>query len=360
MAKEKLHNLKNTPTSFQLRGIVTNTKGKRFYQSGTSKSGGQWNATEFGVKIADNKTVFVSLRGFPRAEVFYYKRGENGAKGTTQKVAWKDRHKAPGKDFRLIGVNISTGKDENNKNVNETFVEFDAVEWIHDNLKDGDSVFIKGNLSFTSYTGRDGQVNKRIEMVPTQISYTQKPVDFDAEDYTEMCEFENTLVFQSIDKEEDENGKASGRFILTGYNIGYNTVESASFIIDEEHAKLANNLRKAMKPGYAIKTFGRLNVVNNISVVQDDDDGWGESSPMERVNAPVRREYIVYRADPSSIEKEDYSEDAIMEALRKIKAAKTAEQNFGSKTKNIDVEVEDDWSTDDDDSWDMDDSNPWG
>ena len=355
MAKEKLHEMKNTPSSFQLRGVITGTASQRFYKSGKSQNGNDWNALEFGVKIAENKTVYVTMRGFPRDEVFYYKRGENGAKGTTKKVAWKDRKKSPGADYRLIGVNISTGKDENGKNINETFVEYDAIEWLHKNLKDDTSVFIKGNLQFSSYTDKSGQTRRKVELVPTQISYTQKPVDFDTDDYEEMCEFENVLVFSSIDKELDENDKATGRFILTGYAIGYNSVENVSFIIDADHVKLANNLKKAMKPGYAIKTFGRVNVINDISVVEDDSDGWGETSPMERVNSPTIREYVVYRADPGSIEKEEYSESSINEAIRKINAAKTAAEKFGEKANtNTSTDSDDDWSTDvdtEDDPW---------
>ena len=356
MAKERLHDLKQTQSNFQLRGVVTGTKSQRFYKSGSGKSGGSWNSIEFGVKINEGKTVYVSMRGFPRAEVFYYKSGENGAKGVTQKVAWKDRKKSPGKDFRLIGVNISTGKDESGKNTNEVFTEFDAVEWLHENLEDDASVFIKGNLQFSSYTDRNGQTRKRVELVPTQISYTQKPVDFDAEDYSEMAEFENTIVFQSIDKEEDESCKATGRFVLTGYSIGYNSGESVSFIVDADHAKLAGNLKKAMKAGYSIKTFGRIEIINDISVVEDDDSGWGETSPMQRINSPTRREYVIYRAEPSSIDKESYSEDDIMSAIRKINAAKTASENFGEKSKvNIDISADDDWGSDDSDG----DETPW-
>lgn len=351
MARERLHDLKETSSTFQLRGLVTNTKGQRFYRTGTGKNGNTWNSMEFGVKIADGKTIFVTMSGFPRPEVFYYKRGENGEKGTTQRVAWKDRKKSPGKDYKLIGINVSTGKDEDGKNVNETFTEFDAIEWMHGNLHDGDSVFIQGNLRFSSYVNRNGQTQKKIELVPTQISYTQKPVDFDAEDYKELAEFENTIVFSAIDKEMDENDRMTGRCILSGYSIGYNSVEPVSFIIDKDHAGVANAIRKKMKTGNSIKTYGRINVKHNIEEVISEDDGWGstESSPMERrVNSPSIREYIVYKVDGSTFDTETYSEDTIAAALRKIKAAKTATANFGDKPKaNIDIEVDDDadWTT---------------
>lgn len=352
MAKERLHELKETDNSFQLRGLITNTKGQRFYKSGNTKNGGFWNSTEFGVKIADGKTVFVTLNGFPRAEVFYYKSGENGSKGDTKRVTWKDRKKSPGAGYRLIGVNISTGKDAEGKNINETFTEYDAVEWIKENLHDNDSVFIKGNLRFSSYTDKQGQTKKKIELVPTQISYTQNPVDFKAEDYKEMAEFENTLVFSALDKETDKKDKPTGRCILSGYSINYSSVEPISFIIDAEHAKLANNLKKVMKPGYAIKTFGRVDVINNVSAVNTDDEGWGETSPMQRVNAPTKREYVVYRAEPNSIDRESYSEEAIAAAIKKIKAAKTAVAKFEG-TSNVEVNDED-WTTEDGPESDLD------
>lgn len=351
MAKEQLHNLKQTTNSFQCRGVVVGTKSQKFYKDkiGSNQDGISVN---FGVNIADKKSVFMTLTGYPRKEVYYYKKGENGAKGTTKAVAWKDRNKSPGEGYRLIGTKITTGKDEDGNNINTMFAEYDAVNYLHENLKDGDSVFINGTIEFRSWTNKNGQTVKQINLVPNQISYMKKPIDFEAEDFTEMCEFENTLVFNGVEPEIGENDKKTGRFILSGYSVGYNTVESVSFVIDKDHEKLAKNLHKAMKPGYSIQTYGKVNVIVNTTTVEDDSDGWGESSPMERANSPVRREYVVYRAEPSSIEKETYTEDAINEAIRKIKAAKTAKANFGEKP-NIDVTV-DDWDDDDDDE-----DSPW-
>lgn len=349
MAKERIHDLKQTESTVQLRGVVTGTKKNRFYKSGTGKNNNEWNVVEFDVKIAENETVYVKLNGFTRYEVFYYKKGEGDAKGITQRVAWKNRKKSPGNGFRLIGINISTGKDSNGKNINETFTEYDAVEWLHENLHDGDSVFIKGSLVFSSYTDRNGQAHRKVYVVPNQISYTNEPIDLDSPDCNTMAEFENTLVFSSVDREEDENSKATGRFILSGYSVGYNSVEPVSFIIEADHQKFANIVKKRMRPGNSIKSYGRIVVRNNIDVSQVEDDGWGTTdvSPLQKVNAPTIREYVVYKFDGAP-DTETYSEEAIAQALRKIKAAKTAEQNFSGKT-NVDISV------DDNDNWDNDD-----
>lgn len=347
-----LHDMKYTSNSFQCRGIVTRTKSNQFYKDkiGSNQDGVSVN---FGVKINDNKEVFMALTGYPKKEVYYYKKGENGKKGDTKKVVWKDRDKSPGAGYRLIGTTISTDKDAEGNNINSTFVEYDAVNWLAKNLKDGDSVFVKGKIEFRSWTGKNGEFKKVINFVPNQISYTKNPVNFEVDDYKEMCEFENTIVFSDIEPEVDENNKKTGRFILTGYSIAYNSVESTSFTIPAEQEALARNLKKRMKPGYSIKTFGRVEVINDISTVEEEDAGWGTVSPMERVNGSTRREYIVYRADPNSIDEDTYSEEGIMEAIRKIKASKTASANFGEKA-NEDT-GSDDWGVDND----LDENDPW-
>lgn len=354
---DKIHDLKQTENSFQLRGVVTGVKGKRFFQSGTSRSGGEWNVVEFGVKIAENKTVYVKLNGYTRDSVFYYKKSEEkGAKGTSQRVAWKDRKKAPGDGYRLIGINITTGQDKDGKNINTTMTEFDAVNWLHDNLSDGDGVFIKGNLVFSSYTGKDGQMHKKIELVPTQISAVLKPIDFDAEDYEETADFMNTLIFSDISKEEDEKEKATGRFILSGYSIGYNTVEPVSFIIEAEDAGIARAIKKNMKPGNSIVTYGKISIVNNTEEIEDN--GWGVTkiSPMRKVNAPTKREYVVYDIDTKTFDTETYTEKAIADALKKMKAEKEAKANFGERpSAGVAVDA-DDWNVDDDD---LNGEEPW-
>lgn len=350
----RMHNLEQTKATFQVRGLVTGMKKEKAYQSGTAKNGGQWNSLDFGIAVNNNKIVFLTLKGFPRNEVYYYKAGESkGEKGTTVKVPWKDRKKSPGKGYRLIGVNISVGKDKDGNNVNEMFTEYDAVEYLHEALSDGDSLFVKGNMVFYSYTDRSGQVKKKIEFNPTQISYTKKPIDFDAEDFEEMAEFENTLVFSEIGKEMDEDSKATGRFVLSGYSIGYSNIETVSFIIDADHSGVANAIRKKMKPSNSIKTYGRISIENNIeSVLEEDDWGNTEISPMERINAPVKREYIVYKVDGNTFETEKYSEEKIAAAIKAINQAKEADNKFVAEDDKADNSGWDDDIDDGETPWD--------
>ena len=133
-----------------------------------------------------------------------------------------------------------------------------------------------------------------------------------------------------IDQEKVDD-KATGRFVVAAKIVNYNSIESTSFIV--ENVKLANQLRKALKPYWAITVYGKINIVSNIQTV-NEENCWGETNPMKNVNSPFKRELVITGADPSSIDKESYTEKAISEAIRKMNAAKTAEMNFEGKTEN--------------------------
>ena len=87
---------------------------------------------------------------------------------------------------------------------------------------------------------------------------------------------------------------------------------------------------------------------------EDDEDCWGESNSMNAVTAPTKTEMIITGATGSSIDKGTYTEKNIAEAVKQIKASKTAEQNFSGKV-NDDDEDTSDWGEVDEDDGD----EPW-
>ena len=82
----------------------------------------------------------------------------------------------------------------------------------------------------------------------------------------------------------------------------------------------------------------------------ENDDEWGEEDKIEKVSAPTKREFIITGAKGSSIDKELYTEENVMEAIAKIRNANKAEESFGATS--------DDWGNvdnlddGDDDAWD--------
>lgn len=355
----KLFELPQTKGTFQVRGIVSGVEKDNFYIEKKTNTGKDFRMINFGVEYEDKKTIYPSLNGMPRDKVYFSKKDKDTGNTDTKAIAWKDRIKKAPEGYRMIGVlaGLQKIKDENGKvrNDNKTLTEYDACEYISENLQDGDSVFVKGNLEFGSYTNKDGEVSRTTKFVPTQISLCQKDVDFEAEDYAPAHDFTQTIVFVGIDQER-ENDKPTGRFVVDAKIVNYNSIESAEFIIED--AKLAKQMRSGLKPYNSIQVHGHINVVNNVEDVNDeeDDDCWGESNDMDnkRVFAPTHRELIITGAKPSTIDKETYTEKAIDEAIKKVNASKKAEQDFSGKaesTSNVDDDWGDDASDDEDEPW---------
>lgn len=355
----KLFELPQTKGTFQVRGIVSGVEKDSFYVEKQTRTGKEFRMINFGVEYDDKKTIFPTLNGMPRDKVYFSKKDKDTGNTDTKAIAWKDRIKKAPEGYRMIGVlaGLQKIKDENGKvrNDNKTLTEYDACEYISENLQDGDSVFVKGNLEFGSYTNKDGEVSRTTKFVPTQISLCQNDVDFEAEDYAPAHDFTQTIVFVGIDQER-ENDKPTGRFVVDAKIVNYNSIESAEFIIED--AKLAKQMRSGLKPYNSIQVHGHINVVNNVEDVNDeeDDDCWGESNDMDnkRVFAPTHRELIITGAKPSTIDKETYTEKAIDEAIKKVNASKKAEQDFTGKaesTSNVDDDWGDDASDDDDEPW---------
>ena len=355
----KLFELPQTKGTFQVRGIVSGVEKDNFYIEKKTNTGKDFRMINFGVEYEDKKTIYPSLNGMPRDKVYFSKKDKDTGNTDTKAIAWKDRIKKAPEGYRMIGVlaGLQKIKDENGKvrNDNKTLTEYDACEYISENLQDGDSVFVKGNLEFGSYTNKDGEVSHTTKFVPTQVSLCQKDVDFEAEDYAPAHDFTQTIVFVGIDQER-ENDKPTGRFVVDAKIVNYNSIESAEFIIED--AKLAKQIRSGLKPYNSIQVHGHINVVNNVEDVNDeeDDDCWGESNDMDnkRVFAPTHRELIITGAKPSTIDKETYTEKAIDEAIKKVNASKKAEQDFSGKaesTSNVDDDWGDDASDDEDEPW---------
>ena len=150
-----------------------------------------------------------------------------------------------------------------------------------------------------------------------------------------------------IDQEKSDDDKPTGRFVVLAKIVTYNNIEDVEFIIED--TALANKFRKSLKPYNAIKVSGHM-VASTQTETVDNDDEWGEEDKIEKVSAPTKREFIITGAKGSSIDKEIYTEENVMEAIAKIRNANKAEESFGATS--------DDWGNvdslddGDDDAWD--------
>ncbi|MBC5688092.1 hypothetical protein H8S37_03980 [Mediterraneibacter sp. NSJ-55] len=333
MAKERIFNLPETKGTFQLRGKITGHDKDNFYKESTTKTGKLMRRTSFGVTYEDKKTMYVSMQGMTQDNVYFSKPGATkGEKAEIKKVPWAERFNFKEDGFQLIGNNIGVTKAVNSKgdmeNVRQRLTDFDSIKAITDNLKDDDSVFIKGNIEYSSFTNDEGERRNSVKLVPNQVSLCKSALDFSKEDFEPRHEFSQVIVFDSIEQEKEDD-KPTGRFVVNANIINYASIEDAEFIVTDSN--LAKIMKKNLSPYFAIKVWGNIVMTEQVEEVQTDNV-WGESNKMERQGTPVKREFIITGADPSSIDKDTYSEISIAEAKLKVQKAQAAKDDFGSST----------------------------
>lgn len=352
----RVFELPETRGTFQVRGIINGVEKDRFYTDKKTKTGKDFRAVNFGCEYNEKQTIYLSLNGMPQQNVYFSKRNQSTGKTETKNVPWANRHKFNEEGFRMIGVGLglTKTKDQSGKEVNDkkTMTPFDACEYINENLNDDMSTFIKGNIEFSSYTDSENNIHRSVKYIPGQISLC-KEVDFskyDNADNKPAHDFTQTIVYMGVDQEKIDD-KTTGRFVVSAKIVTYSDIVDTEFIITDKN--LANLFKKNLKPYYAITVHGKIEVSHNIQEVEEEDS-WGEANAMNRVSNPTKTEMIITGATPSSIDKEAYSEKSVAEAIAKVKASKTAEQNFSGKA----AESSDNgWGDSYDDA--DDESDPW-
>lgn len=350
MAKERIFTLPETKGNFQLKGIVSGTSKDGFYKEKKTKNQKDMRVVNFGAEYAKGETMYVNMQGMVQENVYFSKKAEKkGEKPQTEKVSWADRFNYNREGFRLIGKNIGVKKkvdsDGNTVNDKKTLTDFDACKEIATNLKDGNSVFMRGALEYSSFTDDAGNKKSSVKLVPAQVSLCTD-INFDDEKFTQQNDFNQIIVFMGIEKEKDDNEKMTGRYVVTAKIVTYSTIEDVEFIIIDD--KLAQLFRKKLKPYYAIKVNGHMVMTTQTETVEDEDE-WGESDAMERPKNPSKREFIITGAKGNTIDKETYSQELVEAAMAKIAKANKAQDDFGSDDGWGEV-VDDE--NDDDAAWD--------
>ncbi len=348
MAKERPISLSETKGVFQVKGIVTGCESDSFYKESKTKTNRAMRTLSFGVEYQEGKVIYVRLQGMELDNVYFSAFDPKANKSVTQRVDWADRFSFRREGYRIIGCNVGLRKkiDENGRTVNDKkyLTDFDACKECADNLKDGISVFVKGNIEYSSFTDNEGDKRTYIRLVPNQISLCGT-VDFADENYTIQNDFGQHIVFMGIDKEKSEKGTDTGRYLVTAKVVNYNSIENAEFILS--NSGLAKKIKSHIHPYTHVKVHGHIETVIQAEPV-DIEDCWGESDAMMRVIAPSRREFIITGVTPSTIDRESHSRDKMEEAESRLAKENKAKADFGGY---------DDWGEISD--LDDDDESPW-
>ena len=328
MAKQRIIDLPQMRGSYKIYGVVTGYEKENFFTEKPTRNGTMRRAVNFGVKInKDEDTIFVNLGGMKNDNVYFFRRAdkEKGIEKDLKTVPWDQRFTFKEQGYSLIGVSTALTASENGKGKQEyerkVMTPYDACSEISANLRDDMSITVRGDLEFSEYNG-----NHRTNFTINNIRMARTDFDLGAEDYKPISEFHQGIIFMGIHPDENDHG----RFIVDAKIVNYESIEDAEFVIYEKG--LANQFRKALKPYTYIDTSGEIKVNKQTEEVETADDWWGEKNTMVTNTAPTIRELVITGANPTTIDKDTYSEEKIEEAIAKINAKNQAKDDYGSNS----------------------------
>ena len=332
--------LQQTKGKFQVYGKIIGVDKDRFYSEITTKTGKPMRMLNFGVEINRGQTIYLSLNGMENDKVYFSP--DKKTEGKIESVPWRDRFTYNKPGYHAMGVCVGLEQIVNAKgkpeNVKKYLVGFDACEYISEHLQDGMSVFIRGDIEYSTYNEKH-----QTKFVPSQVSLLSKDIDFDDPNYTVSAAFQQQIIVMGVAKHENGND-----FVVSAKTVGFKSIEDAEFILHKEKSPLAQALRK-MKPYTTLMVFGNIEVINSV-VEEKKDDIWGVN-PMT-ITAPTIRQLVITGGEPDTIDTTIYNEKDMEEAIARMNAKNQVKADFagtnddeddvwGSGNKNDDID--DDW-----------------
>ena len=338
MANKKIDlGVAQTKGTFALFGKITGRYSNNFYSEGVSHSGVAWRKVHFGVEVEPNKVIYVDMFGSVGDTVYFSKsvRGANGKNEvTTKSVPWANRTKTSkqlfGEDgYRIIGITCGCKKtiDKNGKEVNDIkyLSAYDACDEVG-NLNDGDSVYVRGNISYSTYEGKH-----RVSFEPNQVSLMREELDFDSMEFQPYAQFTQPIVAMGVSKNEDNPGE----YIVNAMIVNYQSIEETELYVRD--LDFAKDIKKLGEYCY-FKSYGDIVVDGNIEEVKEKkSSGWGAPNKMDRVASPFVRKLVITGGDGDTIDHEAYSKEKMEHALEIVAGIQRARDDYDKMSGKIDT-----------------------
>lgn len=305
--------LEQTKGKIKLTGIVTGISNENSVREGFTKvSEKAYKSLTFFVQTSEHNRVKVELFGMIKDQVIAY----SSKARTSKRIDWAKRNDNHG-DFKVLGVNLYFEKGADGKNIRVVKAEYDAIDFIKANLKDGDAVRIQGTMEFSQYTDKQGVTKEQTQFAINSITKLDDQLDLASAEFKEESFFEQEIVV--LDTMVDEETK---KLIVNAKVIKYNgDTANATFVVDGESLpKLAANVAKRFTLGDFIKVYGRI--INSVVVtentetqveVSDDDDWGGDDEVSKAFDNNFIRDYVselrITSVESSTYEPKKYKEE---------------------------------------------------
>lgn len=344
--------LVQTKNTFKVVGKVTKIdKDNAYKQEEMTKGkrqGDTYRSLRFGVKTSDVNEITVSMFDYEPEQVFLWnsdkRKADSSYKGERMPFAtWESQQdELREQGYAVLQTRVGLTHGEDGKIVSKGLPSFVASQEIYNNLNNGDSVVVEGEIRYSTYKNRE---DKEVEQKTYTIKkiFKIKDVDFQDAEFEEVSYFEQEMVFVGADVDKKE-----GKVYVTGRIIDFmkNFHDTQMIVnfkddngeIDQSMVKLSEAFAKKFSFGDVVNVFGdtwNRVIVSEVEEEEDEADLFAEFGGRKKpkhAQSFVSRTYVtemsIYGID--GIDKKVYKEeDFIKEEL--IENDFTSE--FGGKKK---------------------------
>lgn len=341
----KHHNLKQTKTRVELRGLLTKTfeDGNAWLTERQTQSGKDQATARIAVKTAPNNVVYgIELTGYTSDKVFYTQT-VNEEKQKIE-VEWPNRYdkkllKAAGvlEDATLffaktIGterekyIDEKDGNIEKERTITKRLTAYDTVQELKTArekglIGDGTPVYVRGQVQIDSWV-KDNKLNKFVKLIPDCVTVTN-PIDLeslDEEQISQASQFRMEIVIKEFNEVEGET-------YFTGILVGYDFIDEMEFKIEDPEivnyfkAEFQPHIKKGIYPmiecvGYIKKDFKEENIEEVAS-----SGGIGKTAKYDKKRTgSAKTVWLIEGAFPSTIDVETYTAETVAKAKEELAA----------------------------------------
>lgn len=297
--------LQPTYGNFTLRGQVVWLDRNNAYDESTSGNGYLYRRIRFGVKTEEKNIVQVELFQTKFDTVTLQNKE---TKQRDKEVPYGEHHNLPEGYQLFMPIHLGIEQDEEGNNIKKQLIPFDAIKYIKENLKNGDTVFIFGSPRFSEYTNRDGNMISQVSFEPRGIYLTSTP--FEDEEFEGQSTFEQTIVLNALDLDKKVKKAYVSAFVIVRDFGELKTIPVQFWIDGNKYLGLIKNLQK-LPFGTEIRVEGRIHSKPVYTEVEEVDDSWGERSfsTTQQVISGVDKSMEITFANPNTIEESKYSHE---------------------------------------------------
>jgi len=234
----------------------------------------------FLVKTDEDNAHFVTVNqwkgGMKKAYLFKNTEDDDGNRTNEKKVVgWNERYNYVEDGFEPIGIKTKADTDSDTLSL----YPFDFIDFLFENYNDGDSVFMRGEMTFSE--GKNG-VYKNIE--PTQFYPTTNEVDFEDEDFDENSNFTLGFVFKGATPMDD-------KVFVEGFVFDWNeTPILEKFVVENDMPRLQKHLVKEASYGNVYNIEGIIHNRVTYKEVEKTPEGEGFGKKTGSFNGYASRE----------------------------------------------------------------------